>query len=242
MQRYVARMVLLTSARRYRGDCCTVCGALLCIHASLCCFARSRCAAVSCFNCCRPSWFAKYRDCPSSKPGRTIVYFAADRTALQFGNNRDQQQRGFCTVFYSMAGAASFAGYDGYLSSSFGDAPPGVAMVNHLLAGGTVSSYPGTTAADNITKARFRPYAFRGASTLLDRCKFVCNGTACPAPPACAAEEALCNQLSGDTSCCDKQDGDRCLLRGRASTCQAGKCKGESRCAAQLLPPGLPGA
>jgi hypothetical protein len=156
---------------------------------------------------------------------------------MSVGSNRDQQQRGFPTVFYSMAGAAIFAGYDGYLSGNFEDANPGVAMVRHLLAGGTVSEYPGTGAADKVTRARFRPYTFRGSSVLTDRCRVVCNGIACPTPPACAAEETLCNQLSGtcDTSCCDRGDNDRCILRGTASTCQGGTCKGKGNCQQQVL-------
>jgi hypothetical protein len=34
------------------------------------------------YGCCRPSWFTKHRNHPSEPPARTIVYFAAGRTAM----------------------------------------------------------------------------------------------------------------------------------------------------------------
>jgi hypothetical protein len=145
------------------------------------------------------------------------------------GSWQEQQQRGFVSAFYGMSGSTCFAGYDSYISNNFGKAPPGVAMVKHLLAGGTVNTLPVVDMADTVTKARFRSYVLRGGSTLSDWCQYMCSGDPCPAPPACAAGELLCNALTGtcDTSCCDKQDGNGCTIRGEASTCEGGKCKGE---------------
>jgi hypothetical protein len=112
---------------------------------------------VTCLACCRPSWFEKYRNSASRQLGRTILHLAADRSAMVAGSIQEQQQRGFASAFYGMLGCASYAGYDSYLSKSFGNATsPGLAMVKHLLAGGAVNSYAGVSAADNITKARFR--------------------------------------------------------------------------------------
>jgi hypothetical protein len=62
----------------------------------------------------------------------------------------------------AMPGSVSYAGYDSYLSRNFGGASPGMAMAMHLLSGGTVNSYAGTGTADNVTRARFRAYTFRG--------------------------------------------------------------------------------
>lgn len=189
------------------------------------------CCPHCCHCCCRPSWFEKYRNDYSSRAAQTVVYLAADRSAMAIGSFQEQQQRGFASAFYAMTGCASYAGYGRYLSRNFGSAAdtPGVAMAKHLLAGGTVSSYPGTGAADNITQARFKPYTYRAKSTLQDQCQYMCSSNPCPVPPACAVNAALCNALTGtcDTACCDKPDGTECLLRGRASICEGGSCRGE---------------
>jgi hypothetical protein len=147
---------------------------------------------------------------------------------MAVGSYQEQQQRGFASAFYAMTGSASYAGFDGYISRSFTGTSPGIAMAKHLLSGGTVNSYAGTSAADTVTKAKFRSYVFRGGSTLQDQCKYMCSGTPCPSPPSCTGDEALCNALTGtcDDSCCDKQDGQQCMLRGTKSTCEGGKCKG----------------
>ncbi|WIA41057.1 hypothetical protein OEZ86_004693 [Tetradesmus obliquus] len=180
----------------------------------------------------RPSWFEKYRNDPaSSTPARTVVYLAADRSAVTSGSFQEQQLRGFVSAFYGIRGSASYAGYDGYLCHNFNtttsaEPSPGVAIAKHLLQGGVVNSYPGTGAADKVTGARFRSYTFRFNSTLQDQCALKCSGVECPQPPACAAKEPLCSSLTGtcDTSCCDKADGEACVLRGRPSTCKDGKC------------------
>ncbi|WIA20772.1 hypothetical protein OEZ85_005135 [Tetradesmus obliquus] len=180
----------------------------------------------------RPSWFEKYRNDPaSSTPARTVVYLAADRSAVTAGSFQEQQLRGFVSAFYGMRGSASYAGYDGCLSHNFNtttpaEPSPGVALAKHLLQGGVVNSYPGTGAVDKVTGARFKSYTFRFNSTLQDQCALRCSGVECPQPPACAAKEQLCSSLTGtcDTSCCDKADGEACVLRGRSSSCKNGKC------------------
>jgi hypothetical protein len=133
-----------------------------------------------------------------------------------------------------MEGSACYAGYDSYLSHNFGgteaNPSPGIAAVKHLLQNGTVSTCTGTNGTDQTTGARFRHYTYRAFVTLLDKCASRCKDLACQEPPACAVNEQLCNSLSGtcDTSCCDKQDGETCVLRGRPSTCKDGKCTGAS--------------
>lgn len=118
----------------------------------------------------RPSWFQKYRDDPSSPPSRTVVLFSSDRSAVASGSDLEQQQGGFPGAFWGMTGSISYAGYTGYLSRSFaGGASPGVAMARHLLANGTVANYAGTGAADQLTGAVFKSYAFRPGATLIDR-------------------------------------------------------------------------
>jgi hypothetical protein len=69
-----------------------------------------------------------------------------------------------------MTGSVSYAGYTNYLSRSFAvGSSPGVAMAKHLLKNGTVASYPGTSAADQLTGAVFKSYAFRPGAYLFDR-------------------------------------------------------------------------
>ncbi|WIA19979.1 hypothetical protein OEZ85_005856 [Tetradesmus obliquus] len=70
----------------------------------------------------RPSWFEKYRNDYSSRAAQTVVYLAADRSAMAIGSFQEQQQRGFASAFYAMTGCASYAGYDRYLSRNFGSA------------------------------------------------------------------------------------------------------------------------
>jgi hypothetical protein len=176
--------------------------------------------------CCRPSWFEKYRNAAGSQPGRTIIYFAADRSAVAAGSFQDQQARGFASAFYGLTGSVSFAGYEGYLSRKVtGTVSPGIAAAKHLLNGGAVNAYTagGATAVDSLTGAKLRSYTYR-ASLLFDRCRLICNGLVCPPPPPCGAKEASCNLLSGtcDTSCCNKQDDEQCTLRaGKAHAREA---------------------
>lgn len=119
----------------------------------------------------RPSWFEKYRDDPKTAPGRTIVLFSSDRSAVNSGSDAAQQQRGFPQAFWGMTGSISYAGYTNYLSRSFpAGASPGVAMARHLLADGTAGNFTGTGAVDQRTGAVFKSYAFRPAATLTDRC------------------------------------------------------------------------
>ncbi|WIA29795.1 hypothetical protein OEZ86_012268 [Tetradesmus obliquus] len=177
----------------------------------------------------RPSWFEKYRNAAAGgPPGRTVVYFAADRSAIAAGSFQDQQARGFASAFYGMIGSVSYAGYDSSLSLKFPGVSPGIAITKYLLSGGNVNAYAagGAGGVDSVTGARLRSYTFR-ASLVTDRCRLVCSGQVCPPPPPCAAaSEASCNPLSGtcDTSCCDKQDGEACTLRGRQSSCSSGTC------------------
>jgi hypothetical protein len=102
--------------------------------------------------------------------------------------------------------------------------------VKHLLANGTVSTYTGVDGTDQTTGAKFRHHTYRSFVTLLDKCENQCKDLVCADPPACAVNEQLCSSLTGtcDTSCCDKQDGEACVLRGRSSTCKDGKCTGEA--------------
>ncbi|KAF8065633.1 hypothetical protein HT031_003234 [Scenedesmus sp. PABB004] len=183
----------------------------------------------------RPSWFAKYRDAAGAEPARTVVYFSSDFSAVSPPASAQDgvEEKGFAAAFWSMDGATSYAGFTGALSRSFDAPSPGVAMARHLLAGGTVESYAGTGGRDKLTGAAFRSYAYRRTSTLLDRCAFKCERVTC-SPPQCALSEVVCNTLTGtcDVSCCDKKDGDACRLRGRGSTCRAGKCI--DKCASAL--------
>jgi hypothetical protein len=62
--------------------------------------------AATCLALRRPSWLEKYRHNIRQQPGRTIVYFAADRSAMAVGSFQEQQQRGFASAFYAMPGYA----------------------------------------------------------------------------------------------------------------------------------------
>uniref|UniRef100_A0A383VKW5 Uncharacterized protein n=1 Tax=Tetradesmus obliquus TaxID=3088 RepID=A0A383VKW5_TETOB len=171
----------------------------------------------------RPSWFEKYRDDPKTAPGRTIVLFSSDRSAVNSGSDAAQQQRGFPQAFWGMTGSISYAGYTNYLSRSFpAGASPGVAMARHLLANGTAGNFTGTGAVDQRTGAVFKSYAFRPAATLTDRCAATCGDVRCNTE---AGE--VCNALTGtcDTKCDGKDDGTPCKLRGYESMCVAGVCK-----------------
>lgn len=117
----------------------------------------------------RPSWFQKYQD-DAATNSRTVVLLSSDRSAVASGSAQEQEVRGFPGTFWGMRGSVSYAGYTGYLSRSFpAGASPGVAMARHLLAGGNVASYVGTGAADLLTGAVFKSYAYRPGATLLDR-------------------------------------------------------------------------
>ncbi|WIA43983.1 hypothetical protein OEZ86_010366 [Tetradesmus obliquus] len=170
----------------------------------------------------RPSWFEKYRDDPKVAPGRTIVLFSSDRSAVNSGSDAAQQQRGFPQAFWGMTGSLSYAGYTSYISRSFpAGASPGVAMARHLLANGTAGNYTGTGAVDQRTGAVFKSYAFRPTATLTDRCAAICGDVRCN-PEA----SEVCNPLTGtcDIKCDGKEDGTACKLRGFESKCAAGVC------------------
>uniref|UniRef100_A0A383V799 Sushi domain-containing protein n=1 Tax=Tetradesmus obliquus TaxID=3088 RepID=A0A383V799_TETOB len=170
----------------------------------------------------RPSWFQKYQD-DSATNSRTVVLLSSDRSAVASGSAQEQEVRGFPGTFWGMRGSVSYAGYTGYLSRSFPvGASPGVAMARHLLAGGTVASYPGTGAADLLTGTVFKSYAYRPGATLLDRCAANCGALRCN-----EGTGEVCNALTGtcDIRCDGKQDGAPCKLRGFDSTCAVGVCK-----------------
>ncbi|KAF8061114.1 hypothetical protein HT031_004575 [Scenedesmus sp. PABB004] len=188
----------------------------------------------------RPSWFEKYRNAAGADPARTVVFFASDRSAISPpASARDGVgEKGFAGAFWSMDGAAGYAGFTGYLSRSFDAPSPGVAMAQSLLAGRSVDSYVGTDGKDKLTGAAFRSYPYRRTSTLLDRCAFKCDRVTC-SPPQCALSEVICNTLTGscDISCCNRKDGDSCRLRGRPSTCSGGKCVDNCASALCSAPP-----
>ncbi|KAF8061111.1 hypothetical protein HT031_004572 [Scenedesmus sp. PABB004] len=188
----------------------------------------------------RPSWFEKYRNAAGADPARTVVFFASDRSAISPpASARDGVgEKGFAGAFWSMDGAAGYAGFTGYLSRSFDAPSPGVAMAQSLLAGRSVDSYVGTDGKDKLTGAAFRSYPYRRTSTLLDRCAFKCDRVTC-SPPQCALSEVICNTLTGscDISCCNRKDGESCRLRGRPSTCSGGKCVDNCASALCSAPP-----
>ncbi|WIA43981.1 hypothetical protein OEZ86_010365 [Tetradesmus obliquus] len=138
----------------------------------------------------RPSWFQKYQD-DAATNSRTVVLLSSDRSAVASGSAQEQEVRGFPGTFWGMRGSVSYAGYTGYLSLSFpAGASPGVAMARHLLAGGNVASYVGTGAADLLTGAVFKSYAYRPGATLLDRCASNC-ATACSNNPCGKIQSAV---------------------------------------------------